>query len=254
MDKTRNKIFVGCLALLLVMVAGYALFSQNLTINGTAKAEGGFSVTPTCQTGIPANLVTSVKAMADTDWVDENGYYDDSCTVSGDTVSFNSSFKWAGARRYFTIKVTNTGSITAIQPIENGDNGRLKGEEACIDNNNNDIYDSDECYTDSTSLQLAMDIFDADFISVVPIAIENKDGTITTYIDMTNMTEEELNSKYYVLDEDGLNHALKLESGESAYFLAVLGLDPKYGSNNSGKFMLKLKASATLTYKQPTTK
>ena len=33
MNKTRNKIFVGCLALLLVMVAGYALFSQNLTIN-----------------------------------------------------------------------------------------------------------------------------------------------------------------------------------------------------------------------------
>ena len=44
MDKTRNKIFVGCLALLLVMVAGYALFSQNLTINGTAKAEGKFNI------------------------------------------------------------------------------------------------------------------------------------------------------------------------------------------------------------------
>ena len=44
MNKTRNKIFVGCLALLLVMVAGYALFSQNLTINGTAKAEGNFDI------------------------------------------------------------------------------------------------------------------------------------------------------------------------------------------------------------------
>ena len=44
MDKTRNKIFVGCLALLLVMVAGYALFSQNLTINGTAKAQGDFDI------------------------------------------------------------------------------------------------------------------------------------------------------------------------------------------------------------------
>ena len=44
MDKTRNKIFVGCLALLLVMVVGYALFSQNLTINGTAKAQGDFDI------------------------------------------------------------------------------------------------------------------------------------------------------------------------------------------------------------------
>ena len=73
MDKTRNKIFVGCLALLLVMVAGYALFSQNLTINGTAKAQGDFSVTATCQAGIPANLVTSVKSMIDTVWIDEKG-------------------------------------------------------------------------------------------------------------------------------------------------------------------------------------
>ena len=44
MDKTRNKIFVGCLALLLVMVAGYALFSQNLNITGTAKAQGDFNI------------------------------------------------------------------------------------------------------------------------------------------------------------------------------------------------------------------
>ena len=44
MDKTRNKIFVGCLALLLVMVAGYALFSQNLNITGTAKAQGDFDI------------------------------------------------------------------------------------------------------------------------------------------------------------------------------------------------------------------
>ena len=44
MNKTRNKIFVGCLALLLVMVAGYALFSQNLNITGTAKAQGDFDI------------------------------------------------------------------------------------------------------------------------------------------------------------------------------------------------------------------
>ena len=252
MDKTRNKIFVGCLALLLVMVAGYALFSQNLTINGTAKAQGDFSVTPTCQAGIPANLVESAKLM--TDWVNENGYYDDSCTVSGNIINYQASFKYPGARRYFVVKVKNTGSITAVQPNEQGHNGRLNSGEVCQDDNNNDIYDSDECFTDSFGLEIGMDIFDADFIPDIPIAIENKDGTITTYIDMTNMTEEELYSKYFVLDEDGLNHALKLESGESAYFLAVLGLNPEYGSNNNGKFMLKLKASATLTFKQPTAK
>lgn len=44
MDKMRNKIFVGCLALLLVMVVGYALFNQNLSINGTATAKGDFDI------------------------------------------------------------------------------------------------------------------------------------------------------------------------------------------------------------------
>ena len=91
MDKTRNKIFVGCLALLLVMVAGYALFSQNLNITGTAKAQGDFSVTATCQPGIPENLLDAAKYSIveyySKTWVDENGYYDDSCTVKGDTVS-----------------------------------------------------------------------------------------------------------------------------------------------------------------------
>ena len=252
MDKTRNKIFVGCLALLLVMVAGYALFSQNLTINGTAKAQGDFSVTATCQAGIPANLVTSVKSMIDTGWIDENGYYDDSCTVSGNIINYQASFKYPGARRYFVVKVKNTGSITAIQPYENGDNGYLKGKEVCIDTNNNDVFDSDEC-TDSSVID-GKKIFDAEFITDVPIAIENKDGTIITAIDMGNMTEEELNSKYYVLDEDGLNHALKLEPGESAYFLAQFGLNSETGTDNGGKFMARFKASATLTYKQPTAK
>ena len=257
MDKTRNKIFVGCLALLLVMVAGYALFSQNITINGTAKAQGDFSVTATCQAGIPDNLLEGAKAylaQSEMPYVKDNGYYDDSCTVSGNNINYQASFKYPGARRYFVVKVKNTGSITAVQPNEQGHNGRLNSGEVCQDDNNNDIYDSDECFTDSFGLEIGMDIFDADFIPDIPIAIENKDGTITTYIDMGNMTEEELNSKYFVLDEDGVNYAFKLEPGESAYFFAVLGLDPQIGTDNGGKFMLKLKASATLTYKQPTAK
>ena len=253
MDKTRNKIFVGCLALLLVMVAGYALFSQNLTINGTAKAQGDFSVTATCQAGIPDNLLEGAKAylaQSEMPYVKDNGYYDDSCTVSGNNINYQASFKYPGARRYFVVKVKNTGSITAIPSYDyHNDSG-----EVCQDDNGNDVYDSDECYTDSLGLQIGMNIFDADFITAMPIAIENKDGTITTYIDMTNMTEEELTSKYFVLDEDGVNYAFKLEPGESAYFFAVLGLDPQIGTDNGGKFMLKLKASATLTYKQPTAK
>ena len=108
MDKTRNKIFVGCLALLLVMVVGYALFSQNLNISGTAKAEGDFSLTMTCTTGI----LDEIKDY-DADYGSESGYSNDSCTVNEDTATFYTDLAYPTARRYFTVKVVNTGTITA---------------------------------------------------------------------------------------------------------------------------------------------
>ena len=40
----RNKILVGCLALLLALSVGYALFSETITINGTATAKGSFDI------------------------------------------------------------------------------------------------------------------------------------------------------------------------------------------------------------------
>ena len=109
MDKTRNKIFVGCLALLLVMVAGYALFSQKLTINGTAKAQGEFSLSMTCTPGI----LDEIKNY-DADYGSQSGYSNDSCSVENDTVTFHADLAYPTARRYFTVKVVNTGSVTAV--------------------------------------------------------------------------------------------------------------------------------------------
>ena len=109
MDKTRNKIFVGCLALLLVMVAGYALFSQNLTINGTAKAQGEFSLSMTCTPGILDEII-----RYSSDYGSQSGYSNDSCSVANDTVTFHTDLAYPTARRYFTVKVVNTGSITAV--------------------------------------------------------------------------------------------------------------------------------------------
>ena len=112
MDKTRNKIFVGCLALLLVMVAGYALFSQNLTINGTAKAQGEFSLSMTCTPGI----LDEIK-IYDADYGSQSGYSNDSCSVENDTVTFHADLAYPTARRYFTVKVVNTGSVTAVDEV-----------------------------------------------------------------------------------------------------------------------------------------
>ena len=109
MDKTRNKIFVGCLALLLVMVAGYALFSQNLNITGTAKAQGEFSLSMTCTPGI----LDEIKNY-EAGYGSQSGYSNDSCSVANDTATFHTDLAYPTARRYFTVKVVNTGSVTAV--------------------------------------------------------------------------------------------------------------------------------------------
>ena len=239
MDKTRNKIFVGCLALLLVMVVGYALFSQNLNIMGTATAKGDFSITPTCQPGIPSNLVEGDNTKAIISYyesgIQENGYYDDSCTVSGDTVDFKSGFKWPGARRYFTIKVKNTGSVTAIfKGI--GDTAK----ELCNDTNGNDIFDADECSTEKNSLTLD----DRILHYKVPnndsiIGIEDKKGNLFLGDKMNDFTWT---------DDNGVQ--LKLEPGESAYLFASLGVSSDVGTDNGGKMNLRASYSTKLIFNQ----
>ncbi len=246
MDKTRNKIFVGCLALLLVMVAGYALFSQNLNITGTAKAQGDFSVTATCQPGIPANLLDAAKYSIveyySKTWVDENGYYDDSCTVKGDTVSFNSSFKWPGARRYFTIKVKNTGSINfSMSPDQNRKNDE---EGFCLDKNNNGEFDLDECETGGNSGLIGSAFLDNEIFEDA-IAIETPDGKLYAGNDFDTLTEEERNN----LLPDGEY----LKPGFSYYFLGVTGW-VNIDSPENYKMLAKTTFSTKLTYKQPAVK
>ena len=242
MDKTRNKIFVGCLALLLVMVAGYALFSQNLNITGTATAKGDFSVTPTCQAGVPDNLLAAAKTAEG--WTgEEGGYSDDSCTVSGNTINYQSGFKYPGARRYFTIKVKNTGSVTAL--FAGADE---KAVEYCNDANGNETFDTDECYTDQTSLSLMSSIIDhSGPIGNNFFAIEKKDGAVISQEELGNLTEEEL-SKY--MTSDG---AFIIEPGASIYLLARLGVKSAVGSADGGKMMMRGSYSTKLTFTQPAT-
>ena len=100
MNKTRNKIFVGCLALLLVMVAGYALFSQNLTINGTAKAEGKFNIEFT-----QATISAEKGSAGATATISDNGKI---LTITAPKLEY------PGAYVDVSYTVKNTGTIDAI--------------------------------------------------------------------------------------------------------------------------------------------
>ena len=47
-----NKILLGVLSFVVVCVVGYALFSEKITVTGTATASGNFDINYTCQTGL----------------------------------------------------------------------------------------------------------------------------------------------------------------------------------------------------------
>ena len=238
MDKTRNKIFVGCLALLLVMVAGYALFSQNLTINGTAKAQGDFSVTPTCQPGIDAKvkriyddyIINSEDSLV---FSSETGYYDDSCTVNGDVVTFNVKFKYPGANRMFTLKVKNTGNMDAIfVDSYNTDSyyNDLNVEE-CFDENDDGIFDKKyECSTESS------------YPHVAQFAVEDKDGNIYSLFDDAVTGIE----KAY----DTETGALK--PGATIYILIASYVDKNLTAKKN--FLFESTLTSKIMFKQPTVK
>ncbi len=121
MDKRKNKILIGCLALLLVMTVGYALFSETITINGTATAKGDFNIEYTCEVYDTINRV-------------ETG----ECVIEGNTITTTSMLTKPTDGVTFRIKVINKGSIPVILKTFNSSNnynqdGSAPGDEMYFD-------------------------------------------------------------------------------------------------------------------------
>lgn len=103
--KKQNIIVVGIIAFVLAVAVGYALFSETLTISGTATAEGTFDVeftsvgTPTC-IGFTGTCDAATLASISTDKNTLN-------------VTVN-KLEFPGAYVEFPVTVTSKGSIPAV--------------------------------------------------------------------------------------------------------------------------------------------
>ena len=96
----NNKILVGCLALLLVMSVGYALFSDTITINGSATAQGEFDMEI-----VSASITDEVGSKGATAVISEDG----------NALSINiPNLEYPGAYVDVTYKLKNTGTINAL--------------------------------------------------------------------------------------------------------------------------------------------
>lgn len=105
----RNRLLVACLALLLVLSIGYALFSEQVNITGTLKGKGEFEVTLTCNLGYSDELIKAGVAASTN--MNQKGFGEDSCDIVKGKVQFTTNLDYPGAKRYFTVKVENTGTI-----------------------------------------------------------------------------------------------------------------------------------------------
>ena len=106
----KNKkiiVVIAAISILFISV-GYALFSSNLNVSGTASASGEFEFSMTCTPGYSSEVPVAENTGLDK----EGGYSYDSCSVNGNNVSLETDLNYPGAERFYTVKITNTGTIS----------------------------------------------------------------------------------------------------------------------------------------------
>ena len=112
----KKKVIIGVLAVILVVAVGYAIFSDTLTINGTATAEGDFNISISC--GVASEEDELMTAP-------ELGVSEKSITCKDNVVTMNTTLLYPGSHIFYKITVTNTGTIpvvlNSIKNIETGE-------------------------------------------------------------------------------------------------------------------------------------
>lgn len=187
MSNNKNKIFIICLSFLLVLSIGYASFSENINVVGTATANSKFEIDATCVAGISDELI-------DNDVEDlytlnsQHGYSNEICTVSNGVVNIDVDLEYPGATRYYTVKFTNNGTIPA-QIVVSGTGNDIKNKSILNKKNSPGVivdsasYENLDYYwrTFSTSTGVIMPSFTVPSGKVIVEDLEESFGTVLVY-------------------------------------------------------------------------
>ena len=213
-----NKILITILVFVVVCVVGYALFSETITVTGTATAEGTFDVDVSCVTGFSQDYAEAINDNTIANY-NQGGYKNDSCNASGFDVTFKTDLEYPGASRLYTIKVTNNGTIAARVPVSEAATER-KESSACIINEDGTKSCSRLFILNNESgASTTFDQLDWHFF------IKKPDGTYVTMLDETELM------KY--VDSD--TEEVILEPGYSTYFMGQMDWPKEYSKDASGK-------------------
>ncbi len=205
----KKGIIIGVVLFILAVAVGYALFSDTLTINGTATAKGEFDLVYSCTPGLTNEGFINADAFASSQIKLDNNYTNDSCSVNDNKITYSAELLQPEATRNFTIKITNTGSISAQLNINSGIDGKT---ESCI--GNYDTGEFNECISGGSQALNNM-------ISTFIVGFEKSDGTVVI------ATEENVDEIMEFVDDNIENFII--EPGESMYL--VLNLEWTYLGN-----------------------
>ena len=183
-----NKVLLGVLAFVVVCVIGYALFSETITVTGTATAKGNFEITT---------------SEVDKDYANEffmtwyaPEYENPIMSINDNEVSTSVTLKNPGATYTFSVKMENTGSIPArIKSIKDLTNNNI------IFDRETDTYGNTFFFVGESSNTISAEmLFDGGYASDYADSPE----------DYTRVIEQ-------VIDNDAFYNAV-LDPGESVYF------------------------------------
>ena len=117
----KSKVLIWCLALLLVMAVGYALFSENITINGTATAKGDFDISFACE------LLTEDFTYGEDTYISGTIGGTGECIINGQTITMTSTLTKPTDIVSYKVTLTNTGSIPAVLKTVDSSNNVADG-------------------------------------------------------------------------------------------------------------------------------
>ena len=99
--KKQSIAIIAVVALVLGVAVGYALFSETITINGTATAKGDFDMVVTCETGFS----TKLGSPSSYGYSDDYGYSNDTCSVVDNTVSLSTDFLYPSLKGSLLLRL-----------------------------------------------------------------------------------------------------------------------------------------------------
>ncbi len=128
--RNKNTIYIMIgIAFIIVLSIGYALFSETISIQGTARADGTFDVDIIeCKSTFTSSEISEYDLTNE----DNYGYTSASCTVSNDqsSATFNTVYNVPDGVKTNVIKIKNNGTINARLLI---DGGVIVNQKICVD-------------------------------------------------------------------------------------------------------------------------